>query len=183
MSGSLPADTSTEDLVERCRRGDDEAWREFVERYSRYVYAILVRGFRLAEFDAEDVFQEVFARTYVKLGALRDDAAVRPWLARMTRNLAVDLLRSKSRETPAEVIEPEDLDDSLELLDEAMDVHGALGQVSEDCRNILERFFLRDESYRGIGEALGIPSGTIASRISRCLKKMRDLLEGRSETE
>ena len=87
-------------LVARCRAGDDDAWRELVERFSRYVYAIAVQAFRLPEADAEDVFQEVFAR---------------------------------------------------------------------------------DESYRLIGEALDLPPGTIASRISRCLVKLRGELEGREQ--
>ena len=62
-------------LVARCRGGDEVAWRELVERFSRYVYAISVQGFRLSEPDAEDVFQEVFARAYQHLGKLRDDDA------------------------------------------------------------------------------------------------------------
>src|SRR5439155_26772970 len=54
-------------LVARCREGSDEAWSELVERFSRYVYAICVQGFRLQPSDAEDVFQEVFARPYQHL--------------------------------------------------------------------------------------------------------------------
>ena len=46
---------------------------------------------------------------------------------------------------------------------------------------LVDRFFARDESYRTIGEALQIPPGTIASRISRCLGKLRNCLEGRNE--
>jgi DNA-directed RNA polymerase specialized sigma24 family protein len=55
-------------------------------------------------------------------------------------------------------------------------VQEALESMSEPCRDILDRFFRRDESYAAIGAALGLPSGTIASRISRCLGKLRDLL-------
>jgi DNA-directed RNA polymerase specialized sigma24 family protein len=51
--------------------------------------------------------------------------------------------------------------------------------LPEHCAEILDRFFARDESYRTIGEALGLPPGTIASRISRCLTKLRRKLEGR----
>ena len=57
------------ELLSRCRGGDEEAWRALVEHYSRYVYAIAVQGFRLAEADAEDVFQECFARVYENLGS------------------------------------------------------------------------------------------------------------------
>ena len=50
----------------------------------------------------------------------------------------------------------------------------ALAELSEECQEVLDRFFCRDESYRTIGNELGIPSGTIASRISRCLGKLRE---------
>ena len=166
-------------LVERCRAGEAAAWNELVERFSRYVYAIAVRAYRLAEHDAEDVFQEVFARTYERLDSLRDDAAIRPWIAQLTRNACVDRLRSGGREEPMpEPVEGE-ADAVLELLDDALDVHEGMRGISANCREILDRFFARDESYRTIGEALGLPPGTIASRISRCLGKLREQLEGR----
>jgi RNA polymerase sigma factor (sigma-70 family) len=59
-------------------------------------------------------------------------------------------------------------------------VREALGKLSETCQEILDRFFARDESYQTIGETLEIPSGTIASRISRCLAKLREIFEGRN---
>ena len=139
-------------LVSRCRAGDPEAWNEFVERFSRYVYAICGRGFRLAQHDAEDVFQEVFARAFERLSELRSDDAVRPWLAMLTRRLSIDRLR----------------------------LSAALDKVGEPCREILDSFFCRDESYRTIGDRLDIPAGTIASRISRCLEKVRAEFDGRS---
>jgi RNA polymerase sigma factor (sigma-70 family) len=167
-------------LVARCRAGEDEAWRELVERFSRYVYAIAVQAFGLAERDAEDVFQEVFARTYERLEGLRDDAAIRPWLAQLTRRLCVDRLRAGAREIPEEVEPLLDVaEDRIAELDEALDVREALARLSPDCREILDRFFARDQSYRTICEELAIPFGTIASRISRCLDRLRGVLEGR----
>jgi len=169
-------------LVARCRTGDEAAWTELVTRFSRYVYAIVGQGFGLRNDDAEDVFQEVFARTYQHLDRLRDDEAIRPWIAQLTRRLCIDRLRAGAREqlTDAE-IEPDELDETLATLDEALTVHEALGQLPENCQQILDRFFARDESYQTIGSALDIPAGTIASRISRCLAKMRELLEGRQQ--
>jgi RNA polymerase sigma-70 factor (ECF subfamily) len=173
---------SDSELVSRCRAGDQQAWNELVDRFSRYVYAISVQAFRLPETDAEDVFQEVFARAYQHLDKLRDDSAVRPWLAQLTRRLCIDRLRATAREHP--VAEEELLggsEETLTLLDDALTVHDALGQTPEHCREILDRFFTRDESYKTIGEALELPPGTIASRISRCLARLRELLEGRTE--
>jgi RNA polymerase sigma factor (sigma-70 family) len=169
------------DLVARCRRGDQEAWGELVNRFSRYVYAIATRVYRLSEHDAEDVFQEVFTRTWQHLDDLRDDNAVRPWIGTLARRLCVDKLRSSTREMTVEGgLETLEAPDELAELDEALYVHDALKQLPEHCAEILDRFFARDESYRTIGEALDLPPGTIASRISRCLKKLRSQLEGRN---
>jgi RNA polymerase sigma-70 factor (ECF subfamily) len=176
---------SDSQLVARCRSGDQQAWAELVDRFSRYVYAIAVQAFRLPESDAEDVFQEVFARAYQHLDKLRDDAAVRPWLAQLTRRLCIDRLRAASRERPApeEELELAGSEETLTMLEDALTVHEALAAAPEHCREILDRFFARDESYRTIGDALELPAGTIASRISRCLARMRELLEGRSHPD
>ena len=167
-------------LVARCRTGDQEAWRELVDRFSRYVYAIAVQAFKLPENDAEDVFQEVFTRAYEHLHKLRDDEAIRPWLAQLTRRLCIDRLRAGSAEHLEDDVEIPDLEDRIARLDEAMTVHDALAVLPENCQEILDRFFARDESYRMIGDALDLPSGTIASRISRCLTKLRTEMEGRN---
>src|SRR3954462_7330169 len=173
---------SDRELVARCRAGDQAAWGELVERFSRYVYAISVQAFRLPEPDAEDVFQEVFARAYQHLDKLRDDAAVKPWLAQLTRRLCIDRLRASARERPVadEELATAEPDETLAFLDEALAVHEALAAAPEHCREILDRFFARDESYKTIATALDLPSGTIASRISRCLARLRDHFEGRS---
>ena len=177
----MAVEQSDAQLVSRCREGDAAAWNEFVERFSRYVYAICSRGFRLAQHDAEDVFQEVFARAFERLAELRSDEAVRPWLAQLTRRLCIDKLRVLARDTPSEENPDEQaIDDVLAELDDAMTVRAALDKVGDPCREILERFFCRDESYRTIGDHLEIPAGTIASRISRCLEKLRFELDGRS---
>ena len=169
-------------LVSRCRGGDEAAWNELVERFSRYVYAIAVHAFRLAPHDAEDVFQDVFARVYEQLARLRNDEAIRPWIGQLTRRLCIDRLRAGGREGPVDPndLELEEVDETLSRLDEALTVQAGLDAVGDACREILDRFFCRDESYRAIGEALDLPAGTIASRISRCLSKLRVQLEGRS---
>jgi RNA polymerase sigma-70 factor (ECF subfamily) len=169
-------------LVAQCKLDDEAAWTELVQRFARYVHAIAVTGYRLTETEAEDVFQEVFTRTYEQLERLRDEGAIRPWLAQLTRRLSVDRLRARAREVPgAGLPERGQEDATLEQLAEALEVHAALRSLPEPCGEILDRFFARDESYRTISAALGIPSGTIASRISRCLRKLRVYLEASLE--
>jgi RNA polymerase sigma factor (sigma-70 family) len=174
----IPGALSDAELVAGCRRGEDAAWRELVQRFSRYVYAIATRAYGLRGRDAEDVFQEVFARTFEHLDSLRKDDAIRPWIAQLTRRLSIDRLRSAARELPGtetEVDRP-DPEDAIAEIDEAVTVHQALERLPEECRELLDRFFARDQSYRTLGEVLGLPAGTIASRISRCLAKLKEEL-------
>jgi RNA polymerase sigma-70 factor (ECF subfamily) len=176
----LDSTVADAELVRACRSGNAGAWSLLVQRFSRYVYAIAVQGYRLAEQDAEDVFQEVFARAYEHLDRLRDDAAIRPWLAQLTRRLAVDRLRAGAREqadeNAVEILDQQAVAE-LDRLEEAMSVRQAMLTMSDDCREILDRFFARDQSYADIARALDLPMGTIASRISRCLTKLRSMLE------
>ena len=83
-------------------------------------------AYRLPEHDAEDVFQDVFARTFERLDSLRDDAAIRPWIAQLTRNACVDRLRAGAREQPSDEPHADEIDAAIEQLDEALDVHEGL---------------------------------------------------------
>jgi RNA polymerase sigma-70 factor (ECF subfamily) len=165
------------ELVGACRAGDPTAWNELVERYSRYVYAIAARGFRLSDEDAEDVYQDVFTRIYTRLDSLRDDSALRPWIAQLTRRRCLDAIATR-REVPAEEVLTDDQTADLADIEEAFEVREALTTLPDTCQDILDRFFAQDQSYKTIGEELGIPSGTIASRIARCLGRLRETLEG-----
>jgi len=163
---------SDEELVHRCREGAADAWNELVERFSRYVYAICGRGFGLSAEDADDAFQEVFTRVYTRLDSLRDDSAIRPWIAQTTRRVCLDRIAASSRDEPLDEVE-ERAAATLDEVDEAFAVREAVDRLGEPCRDLLDRFFARDQSYRTISEELELPSGTIASRISRCLSKLR----------
>jgi RNA polymerase sigma-70 factor (ECF subfamily) len=164
---------SDAELVQRCRTGDSVAWNELVERYSRYVYAICVRGFRLSDEDAEDVFQDVFTRAFMRLETLRDDSALRPWLAQLTRRRCLDAVSSSGREQPADDALVDEGSAEMDEVEEAFAVREAVAGLSDACQDILDRFFAQDQSYRTISDELDIPPGTIASRIARCLQKLR----------
>ncbi len=167
--------TQDAELVARCQQDDDVAWAELVDRFQRYVYAIATQVFRLSQHDAEDVFQTVFEAVYVgiKRGAWTGPE-LRPWIGQITRTKCIDSLRKTSRVDPTdEDLSPAGEAETMEEIDRALDLHDALAALDETCREMLDRFFTRDESYRTIGEQLEIPSGTVASRISRCLDKLR----------
>ena len=93
----MSMELSDAQLVGRCRAGEAAAWNELVERFSRYVYAIAVRAYRLAEHDAEDVFQDVFARAdpYV-VGGLVTRWHVREWTT-VVGQFAADPVRPEAQ--------------------------------------------------------------------------------------
>jgi RNA polymerase sigma-70 factor (ECF subfamily) len=173
--------TDTE-LVARCRAGDESAWRALIERHSPLVHGLLRGGFRLSMHDAEDAFQEVFTRVYLRLETVRDDQAVRGWIAQVTRNVALDWLRRRREIATGDSLDEEAFAEPLHDVEEALSVRAALERLPAHQQEILDRFFARDESYRTIAEELGIPPGTIASRISRALAALREEFEslGRS---
>jgi RNA polymerase sigma-70 factor, ECF subfamily len=175
-AGTGAAALTDEELVKACRQGRPEAWEALVHRFSRYVYAIAIQAYRLSAHDAEEVFQEVFTRTYEHLDRLRADESIRPWIGQLTRRLAIDRLRAARREQPSDasldLLEgPESAE--LDRLETALSVHAAMATLPEHCQEILDRFFAQEQSYHEIAEALELPMGTIASRISRCLTKLR----------
>ena len=88
--------------------------------------------------------------------------------------------RSRARDARVpgdDVLAGEETADLTEV-EEAFAVREALSGLPDACQDILDRFFTRDQSYKTIADELEIPSGTIASRIARCLKRLRTELEG-----
>lgn len=166
------------ELIARCASGDQDAWRALVERHAALVHSILRGAFRLGPHDAEDAFQEVFTRLYLHVAKIRDGQALRGWIAQVTRNVALDLLRRATREVPTgEALDEHAFEEPLRAVDDAFGVRAALERLPTHQQEILDRFFARDESYQTIGAELGIPAGTIASRISRALAALRSEYE------
>jgi RNA polymerase sigma factor (sigma-70 family) len=172
------------ELIARCRAGDQTAWEALVRRHSGLVVAVVRGGFRLSPADAEDVFQEVFTRLYVRLGTIREGQAVRAWIAQVARNAALDQIRRSGREVvTGDPLDESAFDEPLRGVEEALSIRAAMAQLPAHQQEILDRFFARDESYDTIGAELGIPPGTIASRISRALAALRvawEATDGRS---
>ena len=138
------------ELAARCRAGDDDAWRELVDRFSRYVHAIATQGYRLHGDEAEDVFQDVFARAYERLESLRSNEALRPWIGQLTGRLCIDRIRAARPESAGEDTVDLEAEDVLARIDEALDVHVALAALSSDCREILTASIPRSPSSQQV---------------------------------
>ncbi|MDP9470292.1 MAG: sigma-70 family RNA polymerase sigma factor [Chloroflexota bacterium] len=167
-------------LVQACIDGEEGAWYELVERYSRLVYSIALRnGFPAA--DADDVVQNVFLIALRRLTGLRDQTRLSSWLITTTYR---ECWRLRRRE-PAQ----DELDEALpdagepvgaDLLrwEREQQVHEALGRIDERCRELLSALFLEEDesSYAVIAERLGVPVGSIGPTRARCFKKLEKAL-------
>ena len=178
-----PADDSG--LVTRAQRGDASAYEEIVQRYQQVAFrtAYVITG---SAAEAEDAAQEGFVKAYRALDRFRPGAELRPWLLRIVANEARNRLRSSGRRHRLELrltegFRPGDAAPSPEAVAVALDERqrllamvNALGD--EDRQVIASRYFL-ELSGEETAAALGIPEGTVKSRLSRALARLRALVE------
>jgi RNA polymerase sigma-70 factor (ECF subfamily) len=186
-------------IVRRSMSGDSGAWAEMVRAYQKRVYGLCYR-FTGNAADAEDLTQDVFLKIYMNLGSFDATRGSLPvWITTMTRNLLVDnFRRTKNHRATGSLDEgwdqTEELRPHLSAIDRLADggpspheaaarnelkkmVEKALMKVSFDLREAVILRDLQDLDYKEIAQVLGIPEGTVKSRISRGRAELARLLE------
>ena len=168
------------ELVERCRSGDEAAWKELVCRYERLVYAVPNR-YGLDEDSARDVFQEVFAILVAQLPALRNPSGLPKWLMTTARNVCRKWLREAHRESGV-AVEPEVMDAAPEFVQMWESQHRlrqALRRLGGRCEELILALYSDrvSTSYEAVARRLGVPVGSIGPTRARCLRKLLDLIE------
>jgi RNA polymerase sigma-70 factor (ECF subfamily) len=167
-------------LVERCLAGDEGAWEDLVKTHTRRVYSICYR-FTGKDSEAQDLTQEVFLRLFRTLKSFRaGEGSFTVWLSRMTRNLLIDNYRRTRADRVTDSIE-----DQLPMLEErAVGVgsradgilagreasemlQAALQRLSPELRETVILRDLEELEYKEIAETLGVPEGTVKSRLNR----------------
>ncbi len=181
------------ELMERFGAGDDDAFRTLVERHQK----ALLNFFWRRSFDrqvAQDCVQEVFLRLVRHRGRWKPDAKFTTYMYRIAENLWIDRYRSKKAAPPETSLQTTAGDDGAELgtlvasgarrPDEraganelAVRVRAALAELSEDQRAVFLLAETRGLKYAEIGETLGIPVGTVKSRMHAAVHRLRGLLQ------
>ena len=172
-------------LVDRCGRGDEQAWAELVRAYTPLLRSI-ARSHRLDEATASDVVQTAWRQLVQHLDRLHDPAHVGAYLATTPRRECYRVLRKAQQERPVEleVLERPDpgadeLDAALLSSERAVLVRRALALAPDRCRSLLQVLMTDPPpSYREVSEALGMPVGSIGPTRDRCLRKLRDIAVG-----
>ena len=191
-------------IVGRCMNGDSSAWAEMVRTHQKRVYGLCYR-FTGNPTDAEDLTQDVFLKIYSNLGSFDAARGSLPvWITTMTRNLLVDNYRRTRNQRATGSLDEgwdqtEDIRPHLSVADRLADagpsphesaaqnelkkmVQKALMKVSVELREAVILRDLQDLDYKEIAQVLGIPEGTVKSRISRGRAELARYLE-RSKKE
>lgn len=171
------------ELIERVRRGEKEAFRTIVERYEPVV-AATVRGMLGRGHEAEDVGQETFIRFWRSIESFRGDSSLKTYLTRIAINLSLNELKRRRRRSGR--IAPEPVEDfHIEGGDDRVDldrserqelVRRGLERLDEKHRAVVLLRMIEEFSTAETAEVLGLPEGTVLSRLSRGMKKLEQIL-------
>jgi len=183
-------------LVRRCVSGDAAAWQEIVQQYHRRIYNICYR-FSGSPDDASDLAQEVFIKMYRTLSTFDTTrASFMTWVTTVTRNLLVDHFRKGKYDRVTDSLDatPGNQEDGLTIAEQLEDrgaspearmrsqetkklVHEALRRLSPELREAVILRDLQDMDYKDIAKVLGVPEGTVKSRINRGRTELARLLQ------
>jgi RNA polymerase sigma-70 factor, ECF subfamily len=170
------------EVVERAARGDQVAFSQLVRHYDKRLrvlaYRLLGDPVRM-----DDALQEAYVKAYRALPGFRRDAAVGTWLYRITYNCCLDLLRREGRHraAPLDCVDESASDPAGEpgrLVAERTDLARALDALPPDQRAAVLLVDAEGFDYAAAGEVLGVPPGTVASRLSRARAQLRAVLAG-----
>jgi RNA polymerase sigma-70 factor (ECF subfamily) len=183
------AHLSDEALVALVARGDEDAFAELYDRVSRVAYGLALRVLR-DERHAEDAVQEALIQVWRTAAAFRADRAkASTWILTLVHRRAVDLVRREERrqadplpEEPA-VATAAATDDEAWLRFERERVQRALRQLPDNQRETLELAYYGGFSQTELAERLGVPLGTIKSRMFAGLTRLRELLDDSTQEE
>jgi RNA polymerase sigma factor (sigma-70 family) len=190
---SDPSTLADDELLARCRDGQQAAWSTLVRRYQRLVYTV-PRRMGLPDEACADVFQAAFARLVEHLDRIDDPARVRAWLVTTARRESLRLLEARSRVVELAASSGDDPDadpweriaddspraeEQLEELQQLDRLRQAVDRLDPRTRRFVEVVFLRDPApaYAEIAHELGIAEGSIGPTRARCLAKLRAALE------
>jgi RNA polymerase sigma factor (sigma-70 family) len=173
-----PAGPSDAEVVAACLAGDGRAWDTLIDRYAAYIYAVALRAFGLSADAAEEVFQDVCVRLYDGLHGYSGRGEFRAWLRAVVLSACREHLRREKRR-PVETVEPDEAD-RIEALETALAVRTAVTALGEPCSTTISLHFFADLTQAEVATRLGVPPGTVAARVSRCLRRLRDSLQERA---
>ena len=187
---TLSAGPPDDELIAAAQRGEQSAFAEIVRRYQRAVYRVAYALTRNAA-DADDLAQETFVRAWGAIGRFERGQPLYPWLARIATNQAYSLFRTRKRrpETPIEPLLEAgmqwgvDDDPAGHAQERERDarLRACFAQLAPEHQAVLALRAVQDLSYDEIARTLGVPIGTVMSRLSRARAELKRRMQEGSD--
>lgn len=170
-------------LVAGARQGNEMAWLQLVRAHQEPLFrlAYLVLGKSFTVDDAEDVVQEAFVRAFLNLGQFDDERPLRPWLMGIVANLARNRRRSAGRYWAALKRWWQNYDQTAtppahERRSEAHELWQAVQQLGAQAQEVIYLSYFLELSVAEMAAAIGVPEGTIKSRLYRARQQLRSVI-------
>lgn len=174
--GELPPAGRCEELLAGMARGDSAAFEAFYRATDRTIYAYALSLTR-NHHDAQDVMMETYIRLRQGAGSYQTQGKPMAWVFSVARNTAMSHLRTAAREQVRETLPEEAMPPLEETSLERLVLKTALEELEETEREIVMLHAVSGLRHREIGEILGVPLGTVLSKYTRGLAKLRKRLE------
>ncbi len=165
---TIPSAEDDRTLVRRFQAGEDDAFVELMRRHEGRVYNLAYRMLGGPE-EARDAAQDAFLACYRNLGRFRGESSFTTWLHRVAVNACYDVLRRRhpTASLDEELTEPAPAPDHADRAVLAADIQRGLLKIPAEFRAVLILFEVQDLSIEDVATALGIPAGTVKSRLHR----------------
>lgn len=181
---------SDEELVEKIKKGDIDAYEEIIKKYENKVCGIIYHMIKNQN-DVEDLAQEVFIKVYKNLSKFKGDSSLYTWIYKITVNLCLDEVKKRKniiyldeklevedgeleRELPSSDKTQVELYEEKELKEK---LHKCIGKLTEKQRVMIVLRDIKGFSYEEISEITSVKLGTVKSQINRARLKLKELLD------
>jgi RNA polymerase sigma-70 factor (ECF subfamily) len=171
---------SDEEIVEKIRTSEQDLYAVIIDRYQkkliRYAYNLIKN-----EEKAIDIVQESFVKAFVNLNSFNIEKKFSSWIYRIVHNQAINLAKKYQKETPLledwDFKSDDDIEKDFEKKETVENVEKCLKKIPLLYSEPLSLYYIDEKSYEEISDILRIPMGTVATRINRAKKLMRNICQ------
>lgn len=169
-----------EEIIEKVRKSDHNLYAIIIERYQdkllRYAYSLI----RDKE-KSKDAVQETFIKAYVNLNIFNTQKRFSSWIYQIAHNQAINIIKKHQKEIPllddTDFESPENIEENFEQKENIQKINNCLKNIPIRYREPLSLYYIEEKTYQEISDILRIPMGTVATRINRAKKIMKNICQ------
>ena len=170
-------------IISEAKKGNKEAFVTLIEQYKTQMYKT-AKAILNNEDDVCDAIQEALMSCYKNIQSLKNEKYFKTWLIRITINKCYDIIeKNSSNNNKIEKIICYQEEEKTSSIENKIDVNRALGTIENDLRIVTVLYYYDDISIKDISDILGIPTGTVKSKLSRAREKLYEILKQEEVSE